>query len=86
MYKVDNNMFMTAFQDTWKRTHVRNNRELRNANDFDLPIARLSTYESHPFFKFVELWKNLPAVYKKVKSFSEFKTKIKAKLFSEIPN
>ena len=86
MYSCHNKKANTGAHNSWVRTRDRNNRDLRNAQDFDFPRARLAMYENMPYLKFPKLWNELEQNIKDSTSISIFKRALREKLFNEIPN
>jgi len=47
-----------SFDGVWFRNNLRNQRQLRNSNEFYIPIAKFKSIERFPLFSFQKLWNN----------------------------
>ncbi|MCP4052884.1 MAG: reverse transcriptase family protein, partial [Mesoflavibacter sp.] len=48
-----------SFDGVWIRNNLRNQRQLRNSNEFYIPIAKFKSIERFPLFSFQRLWNNI---------------------------
>ena len=48
-----------SFDGVWIRNNLRNQRQLRNSNEFYIPIAKFKSIERFPLFFFQRLWNNI---------------------------
>ena len=66
------------------RVAIQPRRDLRNNNDFYIPILRYSYLEGHPLFKFPKVWNNLSSDLKSTFPRSRFASALKQSLLDEI--
>ena len=56
MHDFINGKSPVSFQNTWKRNFEVNPRELRNQNEFHIPLSRCKAIERFPLYYYQKLW------------------------------
>jgi hypothetical protein len=84
MHKYVNKTLPSSFDNTWiQNHHLHENRQLRNANDFNIQAHSYETLKKLPLFSFPKLWNDLENE-KLIANFTTFKICMKGNLLASI--
>ena len=85
MHSIEYGYCLPSFLDTWQKNHQRNpNLNLRNANDFYLPITRIESLKLLPIYSFPYEWNKLANEVKFQHNRFTFKIALKNHLLEEL--
>jgi hypothetical protein len=89
MHSFKNNFFPSSFLNTWTTNRERRadqaEIELRNDNDFFIPLARSNKLAKFPLTSFPQIWHNFPdGSIKFIRNKIEFNSKLKKHYINEL--
>jgi hypothetical protein len=85
MHSVEYGYAPRSFENTWVKNNDRDvNRELRNANDFELTQPRTETFKKSTFYALPNEWNNLMPEIKFQQNKTTFKWALKAHLLEDL--
>jgi hypothetical protein len=83
MHTIEFGYGLQFFMNIWQKNVERNpNFNLRNANDFYIPIPRVDSFKYTPLYSFPKEWNNLPEEIKPQFNRYLFKSALKQHLFN----
>ena len=84
MHSVEYLYAPKSFENVWQKTNERNDRDLRNANDFLITQPRTETFKKSTFYALPTAWNNLALEIKLQQNRTTFKWALKAHLFESV--
>lgn len=85
MHSIEYNYCPSSFINIWQKNFERNpNIELRNANDYYIPLAKIESFKKIPLFSLPTQWNALPDEIKLQHNKFTFKHCLKDFLFESI--
>jgi hypothetical protein len=84
MHSIEYNYAPAAFLNTWHKNSQRNTgHELRNENDYTLPVPRIEFFKKIPIYSLPAAWNNA-GVIRYQQNRTTFKIALKEKFLNEI--
>jgi len=84
MHSVEYGYCLPTFSTTWPKNNQRQNHNLRNANDFYVPVPRVESFKNIPLYSFPVEWNSLPEEIKYQNNRTTFKIALKDFLLNAI--
>ena len=84
MHSVEYEYAPKSFENVWPKNNERNDRKLRNANDYLIMQPRTETFKKSTFYALPFTWNNLAPEIKLQQNRTTFKWALKAHLFENL--